>query len=303
VSKLGERIAWQLNQVFPTLSIHKELETAKRSVHANQQWAHAEMARVVAGFAPHWDISEKNILDIGTGLGGKLPFYVEAGARTITGIDINQGSLCAAQAHITTLGLDSHQEDRVRLLAADAARLPFPSHCFDAIVSVNVFEQIAKLEEAFYEAHRVLKPGGMAFLHLPPYYSPWGPHLENWIHFPWPHLLFSDQTLLRVAEREDQRRKLNADFVAAARIDWASTGGRIPDVNRVTMRRFSKLVRQAGFEIQQLCLLLVGYEGLATNRNPARRLAFAAIDLAARLPFAGEVLVTKMAYVLRKPHE
>lgn len=296
MSKLGELLAWKLNQVFPTLAIHRELQTAKQDISANQRWAYREAARIVPAFEPYWKLAGLNILDIGTGLGGKLPFYIDCGAVSVTGIDLNPQSLRIASMHIHELGL----ADKVSLLRCDAAKLPFPDDHFEAIVSINVFEHIARLEEAVRETYRVLKPGGLVFLHLPPYYSPWGPHLENWIHYPWPHLLFSDQTLLRVAAREDAKRGLNDQFVQAARIDWEASGGRIPDVNRVTLRRFRQMVRQAGFTIKQLKLLPVGYDAFQTSNASFRRAGIQLLNLGAQLPLLQEVLVTKMVYVLSK---
>lgn len=303
MSKLGEFLAWKLNQSFPTLKIHQGLETAKRSETANQHWAYAEMQRVVPGFHPYWNLAGKHILDIGTGLGGKLKFYIDADAKSVTGVDISPGSLATAHKYTDSLAQTSNKYSCIHLSLSDAAHLPFPTDHFDTIVSINVFEHIANVEGAVLEAYRVLKPRGLAFLHFNPYYSPWGPHLESWIHFPWPHLLFSDQTLLRVAEREDRKRGLNADFVESARIDWSKTNGRIPDVNRVTLRRFKRLVRQAGFRIQLLRLLPVGYESLQSNVSPFKRMAYSAVRLGAHIPLAQEIVVTKMAYVLRKPNE
>ena len=296
MSKLGEMLAWKLNQVFPTLAIHRELQTAKQDISANQRWAYSEAARIVPAFEPYWKLAGLNMLDIGTGLGGKLPFYIDSGAGSVTGIDLNPQSLRIASQHIHELGL----ADRVRLLLSDAARLPFPDDHFEAIVSINVFEHIARLEEAVRETYRVLKPGGLVLLHLPPYYSPWGPHLENWIHFPWPHLFFSDKTLLSVAAREDARRGLNEQFVQAAQIDWDASGERIPDVNRVTLWRFRQMVRQTGFSIKQLRLLPVGYDALHSPRTSLRRAGMQLLNLGARLPLLQEVLVTKMVYVLSK---
>jgi ubiquinone/menaquinone biosynthesis C-methylase UbiE len=300
MSKLSEQIAWGLNQVFHPLSIHQELEIAKSNVEANQQWAYNEAQRIKQAFEPYWDLKGLCVLDIGTGLGGKLPFYVEMGAKAVTGIDISFKSVRTSYQHVDSLGLTATDHASVSLAVTDAACLPFLDNTFDAIVSINVFEHIKQLEAAIHEAYRVLKPGGTAFLHLNPYYSPWGPHLENWIHFPWPHLLFSDRTLLHVAARQDTQDRLNAKFVQAAKIDWEAAGDRIPDVNRVTLRRFHALVKQAGFSIQQLELLPVGYDNLKNHSSIIRRAAFQLLRLGAHIPLLQEIIVTKMVYVLRK---
>lgn len=55
----------------------------------------------------------------------------------------------------------------VQLLAGSAVNLPFASRSFDWAVAVAVYHHISKKDErslAFSELHRVLKPGGEAFI-------------------------------------------------------------------------------------------------------------------------------------------
>jgi len=298
MSKLGEWLAWNINRRFPTLAIHRELEKAKINVADNQKWAFKEAQRIVRGFDPYWDLYDKNVLVIGTGVGGKLPIYLEAGVKSVTGIDITPESVCISYRHMQEISR-STEENRFHFSVADAAKMPFPENNFDAIVSMNVFEHIMGLEQGVLETYRVLKPGGYAFLHFNPYYSPWGPHLENWIHFPWSHLLFSDKTLLRVAAREDAERHLNNRFVKAAQVDWEAN--QIPGVNKVTLRRFRQLVLDAGFIIRHLRLLPVGYEYLRQDQSLLKQIAYWALHYATVIPYLQEIIVTKMVYVLIKP--
>jgi len=80
--------------------------------------------------------------------------------------------------------------ERLREIALDPYRLPFPDATFDAVVSTAVLEHAQNKEECFREIHRVLKPGGFA-LHVYPakWYLPKEPHmlvpLANWF---WPRV-------------------------------------------------------------------------------------------------------------------
>lgn len=293
MSRIGECLAWALNRLFPTLKMHRELQRAKISVAANQKWAYDEALRIYPYFDAYWDLKGKMVLDLGTGLGGKLPFYVESGARTVFGVDIDAQAANIAQKYVYSLGLSRN----VLLTVADAAALPFCNNAFDVIISINTFEHIAMVEQALCECHRVLKPGGIALLFLPPYYSPWGPHLELWIHFPWPHLLFSEKTLMKVAAREDARLRLSQNFVNTSHWVWDTSC--IPNVNCMTLRQFRSIVSKTGFSIKQITLLPVGYEFLR-SRSLIKRTLLSLLRVMTSLPFLQEVVVTKIACVLQK---
>jgi len=301
MSKMGEWFAWNLNQVFPHLAIHRELEIAKLSIEANQKWAYEEAKRIAFAFDPYWDIRNKDVLDIGGGFGGKLPYYLEQGVNSLVEIDVDYQSIKTIQQSLDVYRLDDQARTRVKLAVSDGATLPFPSDSFDTIIAINVFEHIIQFEQALLETFRVLKPGGLAFIHLPPYYSAWGPHLENWIHYPWPHLFFSEKTLMRVAAREDEKRKLSSQFIQPAhQIDWLVAGDKIPEVNHVTLRSFRRLVSQTGFSVMQLKLLPIGYNRLQNNPTLINKIINWSLKLSASIPLIQEITVTKMVFVLKK---
>lgn len=301
MSKIGEWIAGQINDQFPTLSFHQEQEAAMHDIPSSQKWAYDDAKRSVFAFEPYWDIKEKNILNIGTGVGGKLPFYMEYEPKSITGIEIDPSSIKIAKSYLDFLDSESNKISNVQLTQSDAALLPFPENYFDAIVSLTVFEHILFLESAINETFRVLQPGGLAFILLPPYYSPWGSHLQHWIRFPWPQLFFSEKTLLKVAAREDERSHLSTKFVDAARIDWDNPREDIPHLNKVTLRKFNKLLTQAGFLTLQLKCLPIGYERLKKHSSFIHRLAYQVSNIGAHIPYLQEIFITKMVFVLRKP--
>jgi SAM-dependent methyltransferase len=293
---IGEWLALALNRLFPPLQMHLELRFAKTDIEANHRWAYEEAQRICPYFGPYWEIKKKLVLDIGTGLGGKLPFYIESGARTVIGIDINEQCVKLAKEFIQSMDLSKV----VFLLVADAAALPFSDNIFDAIVSINTFEHIERVEEALHESYRVLKPDGISFVFLPPYYSPWGPHLELWIHFPWPHLIFSERTLMKVVAREESRLCLSAKFIGADSNQRIWDAPWIPYVNRLTFMRFHRMVLQAGFSIKKVTLLPVGYKALS-SRSLIKQAILSSLKIMTSIPFLQEVVITKMAYVIQKP--
>lgn len=96
------------------------------------------------------------VLDVGCGGGFLSNPLAEAGHETV-GLDLSRGALAVARRHDGT--------GRVRYLAADALRLPFPDSSFDAVCAMDFLEHIPDPGVFLAEAARVLKPGGRFFFH------------------------------------------------------------------------------------------------------------------------------------------
>lgn len=282
-----------INRLTPPPPSLRELHRAKLSVEAYQNWEYEEAHRLCPEFGHYWDIRNKNLLDIGSGLGGKLKYYAELGANSITAIDLRSSSTKAAHKHAK-----DGVKEQTKLVTGDAALMPFYSNCFDVIVSINVFEHVDDLESTLTESKRVLCPGGLIFLHFPPFYSPWGAHLEGWINFPWPHVFFSDEILLEAVQRIEVHNQKNADYIPSAQVDWAKAK-RLPELNRITAHGFIRLVRKAGLVTLESQMLPIGRHYLAHRGLPAR-IALWQLQHLASLPVLREVLTTKMMFVLTK---
>jgi len=94
-------------------------------------------------------------LEIGAGTGYFTLNLLQAGViREATCTDISPGMLGALAANARRLGL------RVRTARADAESLPFGEDSFDLLIGHAVLHHLPDLERAFFEFHRVLRPGG-----------------------------------------------------------------------------------------------------------------------------------------------
>jgi hypothetical protein len=105
---------------------------------------------------------------------------------------------------------------------------------------------------------------------------------------------------MSVAAREDSARQLNDQFVPAARIDWVKNADLVPDVNKVTLRQFRKLVLEAGFTIVQLNLLPVGYDNFQESSRSVKPILYRLVKAGSQVPLLQEIIVTKMVFVLQK---
>lgn len=98
-----------------------------------------------------------NLLDIGCGLGGASRFFaVERGCR-VTGIDLTEEYVRAADMLAKRVGLDG----QVRYRQASALALPFGAASFDGVYMLHVGMNISDKRALFGEVRRVLKPGGI----------------------------------------------------------------------------------------------------------------------------------------------
>ncbi len=94
------------------------------------------------------------VLEVGAGTGANLPLYGRSTHTTL--IDIKPDRLLLARKKVGKPHLPA--------TCADAQKLPFANHQFDAVVGTLVFCSIPQPALALAEIRRVLKPNGRLFL-------------------------------------------------------------------------------------------------------------------------------------------
>ena len=112
----------------------------------------ARVARGMAGMMPA-GCAPRALLDIGTGTGIVPAIFAEIfGTSDVpAGCDISLGMLQQAKARLTDL----------RVVAADAAAVPFKSETFDVVTAGFVLSHIREYRRALNEVHRVLRANGL----------------------------------------------------------------------------------------------------------------------------------------------
>jgi len=99
-------------------------------------------------------------LDAGAG-GGHLSIELaRMSTMTIECTDIDPDAVAIARANVAEAGL----EDRVECAVADVQALPYADATFDLVVSRGSFLFWEDKAQGFREIHRVLKPGGQAYI-------------------------------------------------------------------------------------------------------------------------------------------
>jgi ubiquinone/menaquinone biosynthesis C-methylase UbiE len=112
-----------------------------------------EVAEMVAGI----DLTGKQVLDVGSGLGGvDVLLATKHGAAQVIGIDVEQQLVEAARALISAKGLT----ERVTFQLVEPGPLPFPDGSFDLVFSKDAMVHIEDKATLYAEVVRVLRPGG-----------------------------------------------------------------------------------------------------------------------------------------------
>jgi ubiquinone/menaquinone biosynthesis C-methylase UbiE len=108
----------------------------------------------------------KRILEVGCGQGVDAMFLCSALAAgaTYVGVDYSDASIAVAQATAGDLG--DTLNVRPTFQQGNAERLAFPDESFDAVYSMGVLHHTANERAALDEIHRILGPGGRAYIFL-----------------------------------------------------------------------------------------------------------------------------------------
>ncbi|MFT5484236.1 MAG: ubiquinone/menaquinone biosynthesis C-methylase UbiE [Halieaceae bacterium] len=134
-----------------------------------------EVAKIVEGI----DMSGKEVLDIGVGIGGPACLLVtNHGAGKVTGIDVEEPVLREAQATVSSQNL----ENQIDLQFVTPGPLPFDDATFDVVFSKDSIIHIPDKQSLFSEVYRVLKPGGWVV--MSDWYcgeEPFTEEMSNWV--------------------------------------------------------------------------------------------------------------------------
>lgn len=197
-------------------------------------------------FAPHTSFEGKIVLDLGCSHGYLLHSFLQHEQFTAIGADLVPEYLEDARRQYG---------DKIRFVQTTAATIPLPDHSVDVVYTIDTMEHLSQPKELFAEVYRVMKPGGIFLVHFNPWLNPHGSHLEDIITFPWPHVVFSMDTLLTVAA------KLYDSPTNPTSWYYMHKGQKKPNpyldrekwnkyLNQMTIKRFNQLLEETDFEVK-----------------------------------------------------
>ena len=100
--------------------------------------------------------AEMSVLDVGSGVGGPARFLAATYGCRVTGVDLSEPFVEAANTLTERTGLSG----RVSFETASALELPFDAGRFDVVLMQHVAMNISDRARLYREIRRVLRPGG-----------------------------------------------------------------------------------------------------------------------------------------------
>ena len=123
------------------------------------RYPNGHVVRWLFGNFPREHVSDVHLLDMGCGMGRHAVMMASEGFK-VSGTDYSAAAIDQAIAWATRAGLD------IDYAAAPAEKQPFADQSFDGILSYAVLYYLSldRMKMSFDEVHRLLKPGGKAFI-------------------------------------------------------------------------------------------------------------------------------------------
>jgi ubiquinone/menaquinone biosynthesis C-methylase UbiE len=209
-------------------------------------------------------VKGKTVLDVGGATGTFSKIFNEKFGAFAINLDFNP-----QQIHRKSSGelaiIDIHEiwPDTV---TGVAQALPFVDNALDVVFCRSILEHIPQEEEqsAIDELYRVTKKGGLCYIAIPPWYSPWAGHGLRPFHvFPF-----------------TMARKLKLIFFRNTHIVERSLAEM--DLFPITFKKMSNMIVQSGFRI-------------AAVRDTHFRLHFLA-----KMPIVREIAIPLVAFIAEK---
>ena len=160
-----------LQSVFPQYDRESQFDIAEKRLRHLSELVH---------------LNGRRVLEVGCGRGYLARALVDRYDCSVVGTDIREHAEWQALTEPPSL----------EYMAVDLSESnPFAEGSFDLIVSFVAWEHMMHPFAMLKECCRILKPQAKIYIHANLYRSPRASHLYRDIHFPFPHLLFSEEVI------------------------------------------------------------------------------------------------------------
>lgn len=176
-------------------------------------------------------IKDKEILDFGCGAGYQAVALAKNGAKYVLGLDINKRALEKGRELAEKLNLN----EKVNFSENLTERV---KNKFDIVISQDSMEHFLNPLSILNEMKSALKQNGDIFITFgPPWFAPYGSHMQFFTRLPWVNILFDERTVMKV------RSNFRND--GAMRYEEVEGG-----LNKMTVSKFERIVSNCGMKIK-----------------------------------------------------
>lgn len=193
---LSEKILFILARaLYKTEIAHSsEMKKALMDHDAYHSYRSKQINRIIATALQHGIcIFKKDLLELGCNDGAMSSMYLDHGASSVIGIDIDEFAIERANK--------KYQIEGLTFITSTRDKIPIGDESVDTVISYDVFEHVSNVPAMTGELYRILRPKGQILIGTQGWRHPYSPHLWSTMPVPWAHILFSEKTVLRVCRR------------------------------------------------------------------------------------------------------
>ncbi len=220
---------------------------------------HGTSARMAKQFMVGIEFKDAVVLDVGAGIGGRAPYWIERGAREVWCIDINREELA--------IGRDIVAREFPQL----GSRIHFvhpddfdPDQRADLALMVDSFEHLEQPSIVLDQCARQLRPGGRLWIGSIGWYNYMASHCIGHVRVPWCQVLFSEQAIIRTIQTLLRDPAYQPNFWERTegldRWDAVKTLRERPGepLNQLSLRGVRRALRHPEFALEQFTLHPIG---------------------------------------------
>lgn len=176
-------------------------------------------------------VRSKRVADYGCGVGAQAIALAATYYCRVVGIDTSPRWLAEAKRSAREQRMEGGQ------VAFRDSAAPDLLGTFDVVISQHAMEHYDQPEAALETMRRLLRPGGKILMTFaPPWFAPWGAHMNFFCRVPWVHLLFREKTVMSVRAGYRPGRR-----------SYEECG-----LNRMSLRKFKTLLSTARMGVDYL---------------------------------------------------
>lgn len=208
-------------------------------------------------------INGKNVVDFGCGAGTQAIALQKEENCNICAVDTNANILLEAKKNAADLGVNNEKLNFHEKVPTNLAG------SFDVVISQNAMEHFPCPEIVLEQMKKLIHSKGKIFITFgPPWFAPYGSHMQFFCNFPWVNVFFSEKTVMNVRAlyRNDGAKKY--EEVASG-------------LNKMSLKKFKTIVNNAELHIEYL------------NYNVVK-----GQNWLAKIPFLNELVVNHVTAIL-----